>query len=239
MVGSSPRVRGKRASLARIPAPIRLIPACTGKTNPTDNRNRASRAHPRVCGENGKAQKQTDASDGSSPRMRGKLKLCAKRCCQFGLIPAHAGKTVVALSSRLQRWAHPRACGEDVDYRPRPRPELGSSPRMRGKLSSTDAFFRFSRLIPAHAGKTHGNARASAGSAAHPRACGENAAALPAAEPRLGSSPRMRGKPMFLATWLMLIGLIPAHAGKTIRASDGRGILRAHPRACGENNSGI
>ena len=154
MVGSSPRVRGKRASLARIPAPIRLIPACTGKTNPTDNRNRASRAHPRVCGENFFGPGIWPMPVGSSPRMRGKQ---SKRPCMIqtvGLIPAHAGKTSWFRSRQAHRPAHPRACGENRSRRGGRGCSRGSSPRMRGKLAGRGRIRRPGRLIPAHAGKT-------------------------------------------------------------------------------------
>ena len=167
--------------------------------------------------------------------MRGKQAAQLGAQIKLGLIPAHAGKTCANGGTSPTRPAHPRACGENVDYRPRPRPELGSSPRMRGKLSSTDAFFRFSRLIPAHAGKTHGNARASAGSAAHPRACGENLLACGQGQASQGSSPRIRGKRLVHRLARIRCGLIPAHAGKTPISIRRSRSSRAHPRACGEN----
>ena len=50
--GSSPRVRGKRFESCRGRKRRRLIPACAGKTRPREQRQVASTAHPRVCGEN-------------------------------------------------------------------------------------------------------------------------------------------------------------------------------------------
>ena len=50
--GSSPRVRGKRGPLTDRPRPPRLIPACAGKTASRPADPDATRAHPRVCGEN-------------------------------------------------------------------------------------------------------------------------------------------------------------------------------------------
>ena len=52
--GSSPRVRGKQASAVLDRTWSRLIPACAGKTARIRRLEAARRAHPRVCGENGR-----------------------------------------------------------------------------------------------------------------------------------------------------------------------------------------
>ena len=51
-VGSSPRVRGKRAITVYPPFSRGLIPACAGKTHPPASSQAKPPAHPRVCGEN-------------------------------------------------------------------------------------------------------------------------------------------------------------------------------------------
>ena len=70
---------------------------------------------------------------------------------------------------------------------------------------------------------------------AHPRACGENICHLFASLFNVGSSPRMRGKPVQRLSRRSGPGLIPAHAGKTTRKPLHSASHRAHPRACGEN----
>ena len=50
-----------------------------------------------------------------------------------------------------------------------------------------------------------------------------------------GSSPRMRGKPGLGRLRPGRAGLIPAHAGKTLRPTALSSSSGAHPRACGEN----
>ena len=71
-IGSSPRVRGKRAPpLPQIPDD-RLIPACAGKTSKPSAASRRSWAHPRVCGENACDPPSRGRGGGSSPRVRGK-----------------------------------------------------------------------------------------------------------------------------------------------------------------------
>ena len=71
---------------------------------------------------------------------------------------------------------------------------------------------------------------------AHPRACGENAAADFSPASRPGSSPRVRGKRPRDPHPQSKRRLIPARAGKTFERLLQVGGLRAHPRACGENN---
>ena len=70
--GSSPRGRGK-LTLRHLPGPSgRLIPAWAGKTSRTMAASAASRAHPRVGGENGSGAVLLLDQSGSSPRGRGK-----------------------------------------------------------------------------------------------------------------------------------------------------------------------
>ena len=93
-------------------------------------------------------------------------------------------------------------------------------------------------LIPARAGKTRTCSSGNAGSAAHPRACGENIQGFIDGIKNMGSSPRVRGKLVLAHRVRRAHGLIPARAGKTGFVGTGRGIRRAHPRACGENVRG-
>ena len=51
----------------------------------------------------------------------------------------------------------------------------------------------------------------------------------------VGSSPRVRGKPLEQRRAALAAGLIPACAGKTARGSRARSSGAAHPRVCGEN----
>ena len=53
-----------------------------------------------------------------------------------------------------------------------------------------------------------------------------------------GSSPRVRGKLHENAWFPVVVGLIPARAGKTSTITVSRAVVTAHPRACGENPDG-
>ena len=70
---------------------------------------------------------------------------------------------------------------------------------------------------------------------AHPRSRGENRRVLELRQSMAGSSPLTRGKRMSISRADMMMGLIPAHAGKTGRRAPSGRRRRAHPRSRGEN----
>ena len=92
-------------------------------------------------------------------------------------------------------------------------------------------------LIPACAGKTFIRVFARGPLGAHPRVCGENRAFDVLSIGRMGSSPRVRGKPWRNDGAESGWGLIPACAGKTPWQSLPMMTDWAHPRVCGENSA--
>ena len=235
--GSSPRVRGKPAGLPGRPSEVGLIPACAGKTPPSCALRPAWSAHPRVCGENASNSRRASTRVGSSPRVRGKPHVGDDAGLPHGLIPACAGKTVVAAVRGQPLTAHPRVCGEnagDIETAVR---EAGSSPRVRGKPGRRARATRGPRLISACAGKTTKATAKQGKRPAHPRVCGENARICKPLVVSFGSSPRVRGK---LGGWGVCVGwrrLIPACAGKTGWWMRSISAPPAHPRVCGENRT--
>ena len=167
--------------------------------------------------------------------MRGKPSRLNHQPPRTGLIPAHAGKTPAHYCSQHQSRAHPRACGENRSGSHVLNADQGSSPRMRGKPWRNDGAESGWGLIPAHAGKTCRRAVPTVFHRAHPRACGENGDDERCNIFMQGSSPRMRGKHATSSEARGAVGLIPAHAGKTVRQATRRSLGPAHPRACGEN----
>ena len=111
----------------------------------------------------------------------------------------------------------------------------GSSPLTRGKPHFTPDWQRWNGLIPAHAGKTKGNADPGRIERAHPRSRGENWKTWPVSRSRKGSSPLTRGKQSTGHASHDHGRLIPAHAGKTGWAISIRLLDSAHPRSRGEN----
>ena len=126
--------------------------------------------------------------------MRGKLSDQAFFAVKLGLIPACAGKTFHGCWGEGGLAAHPRVCGENLEFHTRVGDEQGSSPRVRGKHLSAWRRSYLNRLIPACAGKTARFARWVQVEPAHPRVCGENVSSSAFAPWYKGSSPRVRGK---------------------------------------------
>ena len=233
--GSSPRMRGKPGSRPKRFRKAGLIPAHAGKTPLDGLIVDKPTAHPRACGENTVDETAWNATNGSSPRMRGKPSCIGRRNEHAGLIPAHAGKTRVLRVTAISVPAHPRACGENMPCTPPLASVKGSSPRMRGKPIPQIAGAIGQGLIPAHAGKTLAPAVKRVAPVAHPRACGENEAGDEKGSTFDGSSPRMRGKHLLCFCHWSGLRLIPAHAGKTLTDKSAMDGSPAHPRACGEN----
>ena len=194
-------------------------------------------AHPRSRGENREWIRHTAEGRGSSPLTRGKRGASRSLDLGTGLIPAHAGKTFAVTESDYRERAHPRSRGENGGSRRSCFRYHGSSPLTRGKLRPVAGRGGRRGLIPAHAGKTQITAAGSRQSKAHPRSRGENRWLTPRPTTPAGSSPLTRGKLKVVAQVAPVIGLIPAHAGKTITRADARPWPRAHPRSRGENRA--
>ena len=214
-LGSSPLTRGKQQIADRLPRPPGLIPAHAGKTCSSPRCRARARAHPRSRGENGGSSSPQRLQVGSSPLTRGKPKQLNIGAPAPRLIPAHAGKTAPGACSGLQGAAHPRSRGENRLRWCRWALVVGSSPLTRGKQPNYRDVLSREGLIPAHAGKTAAGVASFCQVGAHPRSRGENACSRPARRAGRGSSPLTRGKHQHARELGVLVGLIPAHAGKT------------------------
>ena len=214
-VGSSPLTRGKLERMARGWTCTRLIPAHAGKTGGYPPGYAGTQAHPRSRGENSLGGPSAWSALGSSPLTRGKHNTPPHIDAADRLIPAHAGKTGQGQED------------EGLDG--------GSSPLTRGKQHRIVPHEEVPGLIPAHAGKTRQHASHTGGRPAHPRSRGENIDSTRAFSSGNGSSPLTRGKPMREFAARPEIGLIPAHAGKTLGGPPCSSSCRAHPRSRGEN----
>ena len=177
------------------PSAAGLIPARAGKTQNGCCESDGCGAHPRAGGENQRQSDLWSTTPGSSPRGRGKPRSGHRSPSARGLIPARAGKTLVSWVRRSRAGAHPRAGGENDTGVLEVFEEGGSSPRGRGKRVVTEPGLYEVRLIPARAGKTSWRRSRIARASAHPRAGGENHAAIDWVARSEGSSPRGRGKP--------------------------------------------
>ena len=113
--GSSPRVRGTGIGGQHSQCVRRFIPACAGNRLSLASAFLAAAVHPRVCGEQPPRTEPSQATGGSSPRVRGTGlgKLDDRRGFRF--IPACAGNRD-PLSRPIRLFpVHPRVCGEQSD----------------------------------------------------------------------------------------------------------------------------
>ena len=172
--GSSPLTRGKLWYRIRRSRYHGLIPAHAGKTTVGPAAGEDGGAHPRSRGENSQKAIMRGTLKGSSPLTRGKRVYEPTTFTYQGLIPAHAGKTVVRPGATILEPAHPRSRGENIGAPVGLRGGFGSSPLTRGKPDCACQLVEVWRLIPAHAGKTSRTSVSHAAPRAHPRSRGEN-----------------------------------------------------------------
>ena len=215
-VGSSPLTRGKQSEGTGAFTHHGLIPAHAGKTSRPRSRLAVPRAHPRSHWENDVSTASSRQSSGLSPLTEGKLLGCDRDCGQLRLTPAHAGKTARGRGRRRTQRAHPRTCGENMAMPRNVRSRTGSSPLTRGKHRDLRRIEREAGLIPTHAGKTAASRRRPRTSGAHPRSRRENPSMPGGTYVDEGSSPLTRGKLDAVQRETVRVGLIPAHAGKTV-----------------------
>ena len=151
--GSSPRVRGTLRHLVQPFCLDRFIPARAGNAPPSGSALLSGPVHPRACGERLECHAASLGVGGSSPRVRGTLRLLGGDHASHRFIPAACGERVVGQIDLL--------C------------QFGSSPRVRGTLVRR-AFKRCAgRFIPARAGNAGPTTCARSTPTVHPRACGE------------------------------------------------------------------
>ncbi len=193
------------------------------------------RAHPRSRGEHVPLVAEGGVQSGSSPLTRGALSPRRATTRAGGLIPAHAGSTLVGSFRETVSWAHPRSRGEHFHTTITPADLLGSSPLTRGAHVKPARLADTRGLIPAHAGSTIPLPPLSRRCRAHPRSRGEHSSTVTSSSTNAGSSPLTRGARFPLVQLVARRGLIPAHAGSTRRPAGLLALGGAHPRSRGEH----
>ena len=188
-------MRGKVDVLPEVHPLVGITPAHAGKRFGKSDSYGQTRDHPRACGEKLVVGVGRSAVLGSPPRMRGKAG------------PVVAGEVLLQ--------DHPRACGEKLQSARRAPPTQGSPPRMRGKDLPFIGVIGIPGITPAHAGKSCRIHKPRRFEWDHPRACGEKQHRPRRLRRCLGSPPRMRGKVSFVVFSWSVMGITPAHAGKS------------------------
>ena len=146
-----------------------------------------------MCGEHSTFFRWTTRMGGSSPHVRGAQMRPAGVCRTSGIIPACAGSTIWQNGLCLQKWDHPRMCGEHIHVIETPAEQTGSSPHVRGAPPPAMSSRVIAGIIPACAGSTSSTLMSMAIMRDHPRMCGEHYADLFDDDLDEGSSPHVRG----------------------------------------------
>ena len=110
---------------------------------------------------------------------------------------------------------------------------------MRGKQSGAEELVGEIGITPACAGKTSDDEIKRANTGDHPRVCGENIPVISFFKKRVGSPPRVRGKPSSEMSRAFHVGITPACAGKTAPRGNKLLLSQDHPRVCGENRASL
>ena len=92
-MGSSPHARGALQVGSKLPAIVRIIPACAGSTRGEKSGSSNARDHPRMRGEHAVLPLWYAPLPGSSPHARGAPLLLPTVLAVYGIIPACAGST--------------------------------------------------------------------------------------------------------------------------------------------------
>ena len=233
--GSSPRSRGTLLHTNEWHPTHRFIPAFAGNTDRSGPAATRIPVHPRVRGEHASIACTPLAITGSSPRSRGTRTALLRRPWGNWFIPAFAGNTRTARSSRRRSTVHPRVRGEHRELRPGMFPGNGSSPRSRGTPWRHPLRLRGRRFIPAFAGNTGRRQSVARSTTVHPRVRGEHPRIARFTNSTAGSSPRSRGTPIPAPGRSRFARFIPAFAGNTKVAGGFIWSIAVHPRVRGEH----
>ena len=166
--------------------------------------------------------------------MRGKVQLRNGKQTSRGITPAYAGKRWTVAGTVAARWDHPRVCGEKASLMLASDAELGSPPRMRGKVREIKTGKSRRGITPAYAGKRRRCCAFRWLPWDHPRVCGEKSSVLSGKVGLRGSPPRMRGKGHLAGEAADIWGITPAYAGKRTDSECYTSTQGDHPRVCGE-----
>ena len=172
--GSSPRIRGECAFDGCADAHAGIIPANTGRITLSSAATTCGRDHPREYGENVVATQTLRDRGGSSPRIRGECVKSKTSYTRARIIPANTGRIVDMTKTPPHGWDHPREYGENLSWTRACARVAGSSPRIRGELTTLKNWFQSTGIIPANTGRMRAPVGRRTLLRDHPREYGEN-----------------------------------------------------------------
>ena len=212
-MGSSPRVRSRRILFGR--------------------RADVVRDHLRVCGADSRFSKPHCNLLGSSPRVRSRPIPRERAGGQRGIISACAEQTDGHVTRIILGRDHLRVCGADLHVHIDNRLPVGSSPRVRSRLSGQNCWRLDCGIISACAEQTRRNTALPSRAWDHLRVCGADRRRIIRSGSTLGSSPRVRSRPRLAWHYWRRSGIISACAEQTVPMDHGQKVTGDHLRVCG------
>ena len=241
---------------------MRVIPAPAGHPQQASSALPVAWGHPRTCGASVARSSGLPLHIGSSPHLRG-IRLVPWALRDFArVIPAPAGHPRSGVCRHGGCPGHPRTCGASSNSRRASLMMRGSSPHLRGIPNMNSKKSMRGRVIPAPAGHPLLPWRRRSAPQGHPRTCGASGGVAAMLDYLDGSSPHLRGIPVFIIITAPHFWVIPAPAGhplyhwvvggdaRVIPAPAGHpGTLSrifhyyrkkpGHPRTCGASPNGV
>ena len=194
--GSPPRVRSRRRELPVAVQHGGITSACAEQTGVSRVIVARFRDHLRVCGADAPSGVVRPAVDGSPPRVRSRPDLGASPSAWQGIISACAEQTGNPTTGGSPEGDHLRVCGADLISAEAEVDGIGSSPRVRSRHRLVGRACPPPGIISACAEQTAGGWYAYKAVRDHLRVCGADTSCYNAAEVDLGSSPRVRSRPV-------------------------------------------
>ena len=133
------------------------------------------------------------------------------------ITPAYAGKTTNYRDNTAENKDHPRVCGKDANNKDKKPKWQGSPPRMRERHFAELLHSFPLRITPAYAGKTTRNPCKRHKQENHPRVCGKDPNYGGNLDLNKESPPRMRERRHSSRIFILVFGITPAYAGKTLK----------------------
>ena len=150
-----------------------------------------------------------------------------------GIIPAHAGRASATSPRGSTATDHPRSRGAGSTRKALAPLASGSSPLTRGGRRGPRCEPLRAGIIPAHAGRARRGRRWRRRRRDHPRSRGAGLVMSRVAAWLRGSSPLTRGGRVDAVEFRVVLGIIPAHAGRAEPASSPQPRPWDHPRSRG------
>ena len=197
------------------------------------------RDHLRVCGADRHRRRTVPQLPGSSPRVR------SRRCHRSGnqphpgIISACAEQTSSYPPSREVCGDHLRVCGADFITSSSLIPKPGSSPRVRSRPAALYCQVAYRGIISACAEQTTGSDYTHLFSGDHLRVCGADHSSHDPKPRMVGSSPRVRSRPLARLLVLPPVGIISACAEQTWFLSCNCCLSWDHLRVCGADSRSL